>query len=76
MRGQTYDWPGGGVKVEAENLHTWLTPRIAQWQADGQGKIVDAYPEPVRPLPYGAYRETESNLFCTHKGVDPRNLKG
>ena len=76
VRGQEFDSPGGKVKVEKENLHTWLTPRIAQWQADGQGKIVDAYPEPVMPLPYSAYGETETNLFCTPKGVDPRKLKG
>jgi urea transport system substrate-binding protein len=76
VRGQTFDSPGGEVKVEAENLHTWLTPRIAQWQADGQGKIVDAYPSPIMPLPYSAYGETEQNLFCTPKGVDPRKLKG
>ena len=75
VRGQTYDSPGGMVKVEPENLHTWLTPRIAEWQADGQGKIVDAYPAPIFPLPYSAYGETEQNLFCTPKGVDPRKLK-
>lgn len=75
VRGQTYDSPGGEVKIEPENLHTWLTPRIAEWQADGQGKIVDAYPAPIFPLPYSAYGETEQNLFCTPKGVDPRKLK-
>ena len=75
VRGQTYDSPGGMVKIEPENLHTWLTPRIAEWQADGQGKIVDAYPAPIFPLPYSAYGETEQNLFCTPKGVDPRKLK-
>ncbi len=76
VRGQTFLSPGGMVKVEPENLHTWLTPRIAEWQADGQGKIVDAYPAPIMPLPYSAYGETEQNLFCTPKGVDPRKLKG
>jgi urea transport system substrate-binding protein len=75
VRGQTYNSPGGEVKIEPENLHTWLTPRIAEWQADGQGKIVNAYPAPIFPLPYAAYGETEQNLFCTPKGVDPRKLK-
>jgi len=76
VRGQEFLSPGGAVKIEPENLHTWLTPRIAQWQPDGQGKIVDAYPAPIFPLPYSAYGETESNLFCTPKGVDPSKLKG
>lgn len=72
--GQEYDAPGGHVKIDAENLHTYLTPRIAQWQADGQGKIVEAYPEPVMPLPYAAYGETADNLFCTTKGLDTAKL--
>jgi urea transport system substrate-binding protein len=76
VRGQEFDAPGGHVKVEPQNLHTWLTPRIAQWQADGQGKIIDAYPAPIMPLPYVAYGETENNLFCTPKGVDQKKLKG
>lgn len=73
--GQEFASPGGTVKVDANNLHTWLTPRIAKWQDDGQGKIVNAYPAPIMPLPYSAYGETEQNLFCTPHGVDPRKLK-
>ena len=76
LGGQQFDAPGGHVKIEPANLHTWLTPRIAQWQSDGQGKIVDAYKEPVMPLPYVAYGETPQNLFCTGKGLDTSKLKG
>jgi urea transport system substrate-binding protein len=75
LEGQEYAAPGGRVKIEPANLHTWLTPRIAQWQSDGQGKIVDAYKEPVMPLPYVAYGETPENLFCTGKGLDTKKLK-
>ena len=39
---RTYDAPGGKVKIDADNLHCWLTPRIGQWQPDGQSKVVDA----------------------------------
>ena len=74
VRGQEFDAPGGHVKVEPENLHTWLTPRIAQWQPDGQGKIINAYDAPIEPLPYSAYGETTSNLICTPKGVDRKKL--
>ncbi len=76
LAGQEFAAPGGRVKIEPENLHTWLTPRIAQWQSDGQGKIVDAYKEPIMPLPYVAYGETPQNLFCTGKGLDTKKLKG
>lgn len=73
--GQSYDAPGGKVTIDADNLHCWLTPRIGQWQADGQSKVVDAYPQPIKPLPYFGYGETESNLFCTAKGLDTAKLK-
>lgn len=75
VKGQEFDAPNGHVKIDAENLHTYLTPRIAQWQADGQGKIIDEYASPVRPLPYVAYGETEQNMFCTVKGLDTAKLK-
>ncbi|HEY4043557.1 MAG TPA: ABC transporter substrate-binding protein [Rhodopila sp.] len=75
VRGQEFDAPNGHVTVDPNNLHTYLTPRIAQWQANGQGKIVDAYPHPIEPLPYVAYGETDTNLFCTPKGLDASKLK-
>jgi urea transport system substrate-binding protein len=75
VRGQTFDAPGGNVKVDADNLHCWLTPRIGQWQADGQSKVVSSYPEPIKPLPYSSYGETAENLFCTAKGLDATKLK-
>jgi urea transport system substrate-binding protein len=75
VRGQEFDAPDGRVKVDPENLHTWFTPRIAQWQPDGQGKIVEATSSPVRPLPYAAYGETDDNLFCTPNGLDQKKLK-
>jgi urea transport system substrate-binding protein len=75
VKGQEFDAPNGHVKIDPDNLHTYLTPRIAQWLPDGQGKIIDAYKEPTIPLPYVAYGETESNLFCTAKGLDTSKLK-
>ena len=75
VKGQEFAAPNGQVKVDAENLHTYLTPRIAQWDANGQGVIVDEYQEPVRPLPYVAYGESGDNLFCTAKGLDASKLK-
>lgn len=74
IKGQSFDAPNGTVTVDGENLHTYLTPRIAQWGADGQGTIIDAYPEPLRPLPYVAYGETVDNLFCTGAGLDSSKL--
>jgi urea transport system substrate-binding protein len=74
VKGQEFDAPNGHVKIDPDNLHTYLTPRIAQWLPDGQGKIIDAYKEPTIPLPYVAYGETPTNLFCTGKGLETAKL--
>jgi len=75
VKGQEFEAANGHVKIDPENLHTYLTPRIAQWLPDGQGKIIDEYKAPIRPLPYVAYGETESNMFCTAKGLDTKKLE-
>lgn len=72
--GISYDAPGGTVTVDPANLHTTLTPRIAQWQPDGSGRIVNEFPKPVTPLPYSAYGETEGNRYCTSAGLDTAKL--
>ena len=72
--GQTFDAPNGQVKIDPENLHTYLTPRIAQWGADGQGSIVSQLDAPIEPLPYVAYGETTDNLYCTSAGLDTSKL--
>lgn len=74
IKGQEFDAPNGRVRVDPENLHTSLTPRIAEWGPDGQGRIVDQRAEPVRPLPYVAYGETADNLFCASAGLDTGKL--
>lgn len=74
VRGQVFEAPNGTVTIHSENLHAYLTPRIAQWGADGQGTIIDEYASPIAPLPYVAYGETEGNLFCTAKGLDTSKL--
>ncbi|MEM6677769.1 MAG: transporter substrate-binding domain-containing protein [Pseudomonadota bacterium] len=74
VKGQVFDAPNGKVTIDPENLHAYLTPRIAEWGADGQGTIIDEYPDPIQPLPYVAYGETGDNLFCTASGLDTTKL--
>ena len=74
ISGQSFDAPGGKVRIDPESLHAWVTPRIGQWQADGQSKVVDASAQPIRPLPYSAYGETDANLICTRKGADTTKI--
>ncbi|MBI4868793.1 MAG: urea ABC transporter substrate-binding protein [Candidatus Wallbacteria bacterium] len=51
-RGLTYSAPGGLVKIDPKNQHTWKVARIGQTQPDGQFKILWASEGPVKPQPY------------------------
>jgi urea transport system substrate-binding protein len=73
-KGATFKAPSGEHVLDGGNLHVSHTPRIAQWQADGSGKIVDEYDSPIAALPYSAYGETTSNLICTITGADNSKL--
>ncbi|MBD2019883.1 transporter substrate-binding domain-containing protein [Leptolyngbya sp. FACHB-36] len=72
--GQKLEAPGGPVEIDPDNGNAWLTPRIGQCQADGQYKIVDEYKEPIKPLPYVAYGESEKNLYCTAAGLNTKKF--
>ncbi len=56
--------PQGNVLVD-ENLHTHLWPKVAQWQADGQAKVILESQERVAPKPYAAY----DGQSCTGAGL-------
>jgi branched-chain amino acid transport system substrate-binding protein len=44
--------PQGMVKIDAENHHAYLTPRIGRVREDGQFDILHEVAQPVRPDPY------------------------
>ncbi|MCC5859636.1 MAG: transporter substrate-binding protein, partial [Ectothiorhodospiraceae bacterium] len=56
--------PQGEVLIDP-NLHTHLWPKIAQWQSDGQARVVLQSDERVEPLPYWAYEGQR----CTGEGL-------
>lgn len=56
--------PQGNVLID-ENLHTHLWPKVAQWQADGQAKVILEASERVAPKPYAAY----DGQNCTGSGL-------
>ena len=62
---QEYKAPEGLVKIDAENSHTYLWPKIGEAQADGQFKVIEQTKEWVEPLPYWAY----PGQVCTPKGL-------
>jgi urea transport system substrate-binding protein len=57
--------PQGKVRLEKENLHTWLWPKIAVAKSDGQFEILKDSAEWKAPDPYAAY----PNQKCTEAGL-------
>lgn len=65
VKGEGMTAPQGEVKIEKNNLHTWLWPKIGQCQADGQFKILQQSSDWLEPIPYKAYE----NQVCTEEGL-------
>jgi len=57
--------PQGKVRLEKENLHTWLWPKIAVAKSDGQFEVLKDSAEWKAPDPYAAY----PNQKCTEAGL-------
>jgi len=55
IKGEEMIAPQGRVRIERENLHTWLWPKIGQCQSDGQFKIIQQSSDWLEPIPYKAY---------------------
>ena len=65
VKGQEYQAPQGKIRLEKENLHTWLWPKIAVAKSDGQFEILKDSAEWKAPDPYAAY----PNQKCTETGL-------
>lgn len=57
--------PQGLVRIERENLHTSLWPKIAMAKSDGQFEVLVESPEWVYPDPYAAYEDQH----CAEEGL-------
>lgn len=51
-KGLIFDAPGGLVRIDPENQHTWKVARIGQILPDGQFQILWTSDQPIRPQPY------------------------
>jgi len=60
-KGQIFAAPGGLVRIDPENQHTWKVARIGQIQPNGQFKIVWSSEEPLKPEPYPKLIFPDSN---------------
>lgn len=65
VKGQEVIAPQGKVRIEPENLHTWLWPKIAQAKSNGQFEILVEAKDWLKPVPYAAY----PGQSCTEKGL-------
>lgn len=65
VKGQSMTAPQGKVQIEAENLHTWLWPKIAVAKSDGQFEVLKDSAQWLKPEPYAAY----PNQHCTAAGL-------
>ncbi|MCE9564710.1 MAG: transporter substrate-binding protein [Planctomycetes bacterium] len=52
LGGATFAAPGGTVKIDPENRHTWQPWRIGKVRADGQVDIVASSPDNIAPTPF------------------------
>ncbi|MDA1229477.1 MAG: urea ABC transporter substrate-binding protein [Planctomycetota bacterium] len=51
-RGLIYAAPGGLIRVDPRNLHTWKVPHVGRIQTDGQFRILWSNEDPLPPQPY------------------------
>jgi urea transport system substrate-binding protein len=65
IKGEEMVAPQGRIRLERENLHTWLWPKIAVAKSDGQFEVLKDSAEWKAPDPYAAY----PNQKCTESGL-------
>lgn len=66
VKGEEMIAPQGKVRLEGENLHTWLWPKIAVAKSDGQFEVLKDSAEWKKPVPYAAYPDQT----CTESGLE------
>ena len=65
VKGEERIAPQGRIRLEPENLHTWLWPKIAVAKSDGQFEVLKDSAEWQKPIPYAAYPDQE----CSEAGL-------
>jgi urea transport system substrate-binding protein len=56
LRSQSFDGPGGPVRIDPENQHTWKTMRLGKIVEGGQFEVIWSSENPIRPEPYPSSR--------------------
>jgi ABC-type branched-subunit amino acid transport system substrate-binding protein len=58
LRNQRFEAPGGPVRIDPENQHTWKTMRLGKIVEGGQFDVVWSSEKAIRPEPYPSSRST------------------
>jgi urea transport system substrate-binding protein len=64
-KGQELIAPQGKIRIDPDNLHTYLWPKIGICKSNGQFDIIKKTDNWLKPLPYAAYPDQT----CTEKGL-------
>jgi branched-chain amino acid transport system substrate-binding protein len=59
----TFDAPQGKIRIDKDNHHTYLWPKIGRVNQFGQFDIIEQAPEWVKPDPYLVNLHTENSTF-------------
>ncbi len=79
-RGMVIKAPEADIKIDSENLHSWLRPRIGQVNNKGQFNIVNESPGTIRPEVYSAAMDPDKEckdggqFFMRKRKVPPRKV--
>ena len=52
LRNQSFDAPGGVVRIDPTNQHTWKTARVGRVVNGGQFEVVWTSETPIQPIPF------------------------
>jgi urea transport system substrate-binding protein len=75
LRGQTFDGPGGRVRIDPDNQHTWKTIRLGKIVDGGQFEVVWSSERPIRPEPFPPSRspsEWKDFIEALHRNWNDR----
>jgi urea ABC transporter urea binding protein len=72
LPGQEYQAPGGLVKIDEKNHHTWLWPKIGRANEEGQFDIIWERDDWVRPDPWVDLLYPNKDCDFTNPGVIER----
>jgi len=60
VKNQSFDAPGGTVRIDPENQHAWKVFRLGRIVEGGQFDIISSSEKPIRPEPFPRCRSREA----------------